>query len=64
MPRAVGLFRKAGVDVLPCPTDFAGRIDTGFHPEDWSWDTESLERSTFAVRERIGYLWVWLRGKV
>ncbi|MEY4813841.1 MAG: hypothetical protein RLZZ162_914, partial [Verrucomicrobiota bacterium] len=25
--------------------------------------TESLGRSTWAVRERIGYLWIWLRGR-
>ena len=64
MPRAAGLFRKSGVTVLPCPTDFLGRVTLGFHLDDLTWDTESLERSTFAVRERIGYLWVWLRGKV
>ena len=64
MPRAVALFRKAGVTVLPCPTDFLGRgAPPGFHPEDWSWDTESMERTTFAVRERLGYLWISLRGK-
>lgn len=64
MPRAAALFRKAGVEVIPCPTDFLGRVNAGVHPDDWTWDTESLERSTFAVRERVGYLWVWLRGKV
>ena len=64
MPRAAGLFRKSGVMVVPCPTDFLGRVNVGVHIDDMTWDTESLERSTFAVRERIGYLWVWLRGKV
>ena len=64
MPRAAALFRKAGVTILPCPTDYLGRVGAkGFHPEDWTWDTESLERSTFAVRERLGYLWISLRGK-
>ena len=64
MPRAAALFRKSGVAVLPCPTDFMGRVNANIDPGDWTWDTESVERSTFAVRERIGYLWVWLRGKV
>jgi uncharacterized SAM-binding protein YcdF (DUF218 family) len=64
MPRAAALFRKAGVAIVPCPTDFLGRVDAGVHPDNWTWDTESIERSTFAVRERIGYLWVWLKGKV
>jgi uncharacterized SAM-binding protein YcdF (DUF218 family) len=64
LPRAAGLFRRAGVSVLPCPADFLGRAGGQFHWIDLTWDTESLVRSTFAVRENIGYLWVWLRGKV
>lgn len=64
MPRAAALFRKAGVNTLPCPADFTARMNGDFRWVDLSWDTASLERSTWAVRERIGYLWVWLRGKV
>jgi uncharacterized SAM-binding protein YcdF (DUF218 family) len=64
MPRAAGLFRHAGVSVVPCPADFIGRPSREFHWNDMSWDAESLNRSTMAVREDLGYLWVWLRGKV
>ena len=64
MPRAAGLFRKAGVAVLPCPADYRGKPNPDFRWTDYSWDTDSLARSTFAVREFIGYGWVWLRGKV
>ena len=64
MPRAAALFRKTGVTILPCPADFTARINQDFRAVDLTWDTASLERSTWAVRERIGYLWVWLRGKV
>jgi uncharacterized SAM-binding protein YcdF (DUF218 family) len=64
MPRAAALFRKAGVNTLPCPADFTARMNRDFRWIDLTWDTASLERSTWAVRERIGYLWVWLRGKV
>ncbi|HTZ20810.1 MAG TPA: ElyC/SanA/YdcF family protein [Opitutaceae bacterium] len=64
MPRAAGLFRKAGVAVLPCPADYRGKPNPDFRWTDYSWDVESLDRSTFAVREYIGYCWVWLRGKV
>ena len=64
MPRAAGLFRKAGVAVLPCPTDYRGKPNPDFRWTDYSWDSDSLDRSTFAVREFIGYCWVWLRGKV
>jgi uncharacterized SAM-binding protein YcdF (DUF218 family) len=63
MPRAVALFRAAGVDVVPCPTDFTAHSDGQFYWRNTLWDVESIERSTVAIRERIGYLWVWLRGK-
>lgn len=64
MPRAVALFRRAGVTLLPCPADFSARANQDFRWRDLSWDVASLERSTWAVRERIGYLWAWLRRKV
>jgi uncharacterized SAM-binding protein YcdF (DUF218 family) len=63
MPRSVALFRHAGMDPLPCPTDFMGHDDGEWHWTDLLWDPESLQRSTWAVRERIGYLWIWLRGR-
>ena len=63
MPRSVALFRSAGLDPLPCPADFRGHSDEDIIFDDFLWDVESLTRSTFAIRERIGYLWIWLRGK-
>jgi uncharacterized SAM-binding protein YcdF (DUF218 family) len=62
MPRAAALFRRAGVDFVPCPTDFVARGAPGFRWTDIAWDSESLERSTLAVHERIGLLWLRLRG--
>jgi uncharacterized SAM-binding protein YcdF (DUF218 family) len=64
MPRAAGLFRHVGVTVVPCPADYIGRPSPTFSWTDLNWDVGSLDRSTMAVREHIGYLWVWLRGKV
>jgi uncharacterized SAM-binding protein YcdF (DUF218 family) len=63
MPRAAALFRHAKVNALPCPADFKGRPNVDFRWTDCDWDVESLERSTCGVREYIGYLWIWLRGK-
>ncbi len=62
MPRAARLFRRAGVDFVPCPTDFVAREN--FRPSwvDFSWDSESLERSTQAVHEWLGLAWLRLRG--
>ena len=62
MPRAAFLFRRAGVDFLPCPADFCARDGPRLSWGSLAWDTGSLERSTSAVHEWIGLLWVRLRG--
>jgi uncharacterized SAM-binding protein YcdF (DUF218 family) len=62
MPRAAHLFRKAGVDFVPCPADYVTRRDIHLHWSDLAWDSESLQRSTLAVHEWIGLLWLRLRG--
>ncbi len=64
LPRAVALFRRAGIDTLPCPTDYTARPNPKFNWGETNWDVASLERSTAAVRERLGYCWAWLRDKV
>ena len=64
LPRAQALFRKAGVNALPCPADFTAHARDPFQFEDLFWRTSALERSTYAVRERLGYLWSWLRGRI
>ncbi len=62
MPRTMALFRHAGLAPLPCPTDYHARVGD-LRWNDAFWDVDSLERSTCAVHERIGYLWIWLRGR-
>jgi uncharacterized SAM-binding protein YcdF (DUF218 family) len=64
MPRATALFQARGFNVLPCPTGYTARSNPNSSWNEYIWSVESLERSTAAVRERIGYLWVWLRGKI
>lgn len=63
MPRSIALFQGAGLAPVACPADFRTHADEDFSFEDVLWDVGSLECSTLAVRERIGYLWIWLRGK-
>jgi len=63
MPRAAALFASAGVRCVPCPTDYTSHDDGEFHWGDLLWDVESLERSSLAIRERIGWVWISLRGK-
>ena len=64
MRRAVGLLEKNGIHVLPCPTDYTLHPNPEWRGPELGWDLESLQRSTWAVRETIGYVWVWLRRKV
>ncbi len=64
LPRATALFRTVGFEVLPCPTAFTARPHPNASWNEYSWSVESLERSTAAVRERIGFIWLRLRGKV
>ena len=63
MPRAVRTCEAAGAQVVPCPADFALKpgADTGL--ELLAWDLGALERSTRGIRERLGMLWLTLRGK-
>jgi uncharacterized SAM-binding protein YcdF (DUF218 family) len=61
MPRAAAIFRHQGVDVLPCPADFKGKPNPRFNWRDYEWDSESLNRSTLAIREYIGLAWATLR---
>lgn len=63
LPRATALMRCAGLSPLPCPADFSARPSPGFRVSDYTWDTDSLERSTKAAYERLGLLWARLRGK-
>lgn len=62
MPRAVALFRRQGIDVLPCPSDYRGQVNAAFRFSDYGWDAESLGRSTAAIHEYLGILWQRLRG--
>jgi uncharacterized SAM-binding protein YcdF (DUF218 family) len=62
MPRAVGIFRKAGFDVAPYPVDFRTR-----GPEDLLRPFEripaGLERLDLGAREWIGLVAYWITGR-
>ncbi len=63
MPRSMALFRSAGLEAVACPTDFQTHAHDVFYFDNLLWTTAALDRSSLAFRERIGYLWIWLRGK-
>lgn len=63
MPRSMALFRHAGVTAVACPADYQSHTQDPVTFDDLLWESHALNRSTLALRERIGYLWIWLRGK-
>ena len=64
MRRAMALMRSRGLRPVPCPCDYTARSGGRVKWTDFLWDTESLGRSTWAVYERLGFVWAEARGKI
>lgn len=62
--RATALMRGRGLRPLPCPCDYLSRPNEPLTWRSFTWDTESLGRSTWAIYERLGYYWSRSRGKI
>jgi len=70
MPRAVGLFAKLGVEVIPIPVDYSVTLaDSTPEQQDWLGkilgllpSSGNLSTSTNAIKEYIGLLIYRLRG--
>ena len=62
MPRAVAAFRKAGLDVVPSPTDYSTGWPNPDLPFRFLPDAEALHYSTEALREYIGLFVYRIRG--
>ena len=62
MPRAMGIFRKVGFNVEPCPVDWrlAGRADLVKFPV---LSDEGLQHTNLAVREWLGLIAYRLAGR-
>jgi uncharacterized SAM-binding protein YcdF (DUF218 family) len=61
MPRAIGIFRKAGFDVEPYPVDWRTRgIEDVWRP--FFTVGDGLRRTDTAVREWVGLAAYWLMG--
>ena len=63
MPRSVGLFRKAGFDVVPWPTDYRGTGTEGFGIT-LHQPAENVTVVTLAIREWIVLAAYYLTGKI
>ena len=62
MPRAMGLFRKAGFPVVPWPVDYrtAGNEGIGMLRDN---EADALQTTDGALREWIGLIAYWLTGQ-
>lgn len=63
MPRSMGLFRKAGFDVTPWPTDYrtTGQEGVGLFTDN---PIDSIQTTSMAVREWIGLIAYRLSGRI
>lgn len=59
MPRAQMIFRQAGLQVVPAPTNFSAYRELG--PIDFVPNAKALQMSHFAMHEWIGLAWYRLR---
>jgi uncharacterized SAM-binding protein YcdF (DUF218 family) len=62
MRRALLLFRRAGVQAIPAPTDYLSASSEGFGPADFFPDAEELRRAESATHEYLGIAWARLSG--
>lgn len=63
LPRALGLMRGAGVTAVPAACDHMVRPGEQRSWTDYTWDSDSIGRSSRAIAERLGRAWAFLRGQ-
>ena len=61
MRRAVPLFEEQGFEVIPAPTDYQ-RLVTDSNVPSFLPTVEALNRTTYALREYVGYFVYQRRG--
>ncbi len=62
MPRALATFKTAGIDAVPGATDFAVTYRDHLTLIDFLPDAEALSRTTYAMREYVGYAYYRWKG--
>lgn len=60
MPRAMALFARSGLELIPATTDFEISHPINTHLLRWFPDAQALADSTRAFKEYLGSLMVWL----
>ena len=64
MRRSLALFRKAGVDALPAPTQFLSQRNASLSLGDFFPDSSHLHAADVVVHEYLGLGWARLTGKI
>ena len=62
MPRAMAVFRRAGLPVVASTTDVEVVGGLPVHPWAWVPDVSALAMTTAAAKEWLGYWVYWARG--
>ena len=62
MPRAVMIFEREGLSVVPYPTDF--RTKAGLDWTDWVPSAHAFGETSLGVREYIGRAYYWVRYRL
>jgi len=58
MPRAARLFRDAGIEVVPAPTNFTSTGRSSFAPSDFLPQVSAMQNSYYALHEWLGIAWL------
>ncbi len=64
MPRAMGLFRRLGMQPIPAPSNYVGRRTSQPLAMNIPPATAALVQSEVAWHERLGMIWEHLRGQL
>jgi uncharacterized SAM-binding protein YcdF (DUF218 family) len=64
MRRSLALFRKAGVDALPAPTDYLSHSNAALSPPDFFPRPSRIRGADAAAHEYLGLAWGWLTGRI
>jgi uncharacterized SAM-binding protein YcdF (DUF218 family) len=64
MPRSVGLFKLAGVNVMPAPAHYVVQDNAEFGPADLFPDSENILAAQRLVYEYLGIFWAKMRGRL
>jgi uncharacterized SAM-binding protein YcdF (DUF218 family) len=62
MRRAVGVFRKRGMDPIPAPTDY--QLPRLARHASWTTSATHLQASDFAVHEYVAIAWYRLTNRI